>query len=65
MTKLLNAIKTYEQIDGHMVHDGYFILTNNYPLKWATKWQWQHISEKPTKFMLNIDGYVSRLKNAQ
>ena len=61
MTKILNITKTYSD---ELVHNGYFIVTNNYRLKWASKWTYDHITSKPT-YMIDIDKWIQRLENAQ
>jgi hypothetical protein len=64
MTKLINETKTYSLVDGHMVHTGYFIVTDNHRLKYATKWVWESAKAMPL-FKLNFDHIVSRLQSAQ
>lgn len=64
MTTIIDTVKTYDLIDGDMVHTGYFIITNNYSMKWATKWVWES-SIKSNLFTLNADRFIRRLENAQ
>lgn len=37
------AIKTYDEVEGAMIHDGYFLILKEVPLKWVSKWQYEHL----------------------
>lgn len=63
MTSIKSIIKTYTQNNAQMVHTGYFVLTNNYPMKYATKWQWESI--KPSHLDVYLDRVIQSLPNAQ
>lgn len=32
----MSITRTYKQQDGHMVHDGYFLVTPEYSLRWIS-----------------------------
>jgi hypothetical protein len=57
-----DAIKTYKQVDGEMVHDGYFLILKDAPLKWASTWQYDTLMAQ-TPFKRVDNAY--RLTNAQ
>jgi len=57
-----STYKTYKQVDGNMIHDGYFVLLQDAPLKWASKWQWDTIQGQ-TPFKRIEHAY--KLSNAQ
>lgn len=63
-TKITSITKTYTLIKGDMVHDGYFITSNNYPLKYISKWAWETVIKSP-RYRVNLDGILSRMQNAQ
>lgn len=64
MTELTSVTKTYDLSGEEPNHNGYFITSNNYRLKWATKWQWEHYEKLPM-FKINLDRVLSSLKDAQ
>lgn len=64
MTRILNETKTYSLIDGHMVHTGYFIVSNNYRLKQVFKSAWDDVKSRPA-FKLNLDHAIGHLQDAQ
>lgn len=37
--KIKDTIKTYKQVNGEMIHDGYFYILQDAPLKWCSNWQ--------------------------
>lgn len=63
MTKITGTYKTYSSVGDDMVHTGYFITSNNYQMKYATKWQWESV--KPSHMRVHLDRVLSRLPNAQ
>lgn len=63
MTTITSVVKTYELVNGAMIHNGYFIVSNNYPLKWASKWRWESV--KPSKLAVNVDSVLQSFENAQ
>jgi hypothetical protein len=63
MTTIKETIKTFELIGDDMIHTGYFIITNNHAMKYATKWVWESATAQ-NDFRINVDRYVSRLERA-
>jgi hypothetical protein len=63
MTKIIETAKTYELRDGEMVHDGFFVISDNYRMKWSSVWQWRHITALPS-FNLRIDHLLHSLRDA-
>lgn len=61
MTTITSIAKTYTELGKH---NGYFITTDNYRLKWATKWTFETIKKSPL-FNLTIDRWIQSLANAQ
>lgn len=61
MTIINSVAKTYSD---DLQHDGYFIVTNNYRMKWASKWTWENIKAQPL-MKLTIDKWIQRLEDAQ
>ncbi len=60
--KIINTYKTYKHINGKMVHNGYFVLLQDAPLKWASIWQFDTImAQTPFKRVEN----AYKLTNAQ
>lgn len=47
MTRILEVVKTYEPRGEGMAHTGYFIVSNNYPLKWVEAWRWDDMASRP------------------
>lgn len=64
MVKILDEIATYTEVDGQMVHTGYFVVSDNYPLKKVLKGPWEETRQR-NDFAINLDRYVSVLQNAQ
>jgi len=60
--KIIDTYKTYEQVNGKMVHNGYFVLLQDAPLKWASIWQYNTIMAL-TPFKRITSAY--KLTNAQ
>ena len=60
--RIIDTYKTYKQVDGHMVHNGYFVLLQDAPLKWASIWQYNTIMAL-TPFKRITNAY--KLNNAQ
>ena len=60
--KIIDTYKTYKQVNGKMVHNGYFVLLQDAPLKWASIWQYNTIMAL-TPFKRVENAY--KLTNAQ
>ena len=56
--------KTYTVVNVDMVHTGYLIVSDDYPLKQVLRGAWDELKESPL-FKLNTSKYVGRLQNAQ
>lgn len=65
MTIVTSETPTYAFSNGEMVHDGYFIASNNHRLKWFTRWQWETERKRPAFYRLHLDHALSRARNAQ
>ena len=63
MTKILSETKTYSDVSGVMVHTGYFIVTDNYPLKWTIRSCWDEMKNRPT-FALRLDHIIASLQDS-
>jgi hypothetical protein len=63
VTKILSETKTYTPKGGDMVHTGYFIVTDNYPLKQTLKGPWEDMKQRPT-FKLRLDRIIAGLQDA-
>lgn len=60
--KIKDTIATYKQVNGEMVHDGYFYILQDAPLKWCSTWQHDNL-KKLSPF--NRTDLAYRLPNAQ
>jgi hypothetical protein len=60
MSKIQSLTKTY---NNDLTHDGYFVVTDNYPLKWVSLYQWELLSAKPS-FKLNLDKHIQVMGDA-
>ena len=60
--RIINTYKTYKHMNGKMVHNGYFVLLQDAPLKWASIWQFDTIMAL-TPFKRITSAY--KLNNAQ
>lgn len=61
MTRITDVIKTY---DDSLTHDGYFVLSNNYPMRWVDVRRWAWLEAHPTALTLRLDHTLSGLVTA-
>lgn len=58
----MNMFKTYARIDGRMVHDGYFLVTAEYPLKWISLKAFSRLSDANHPALKGIHGLPEEAK---
>lgn len=63
-TRILSVVETHKITESdEVVHDGYFIVSNNHPLKWARRKEWDSVS--PAQLATNPDRVLAGLLDAR
>ena len=65
MTRILEVVATYTPRGDGMMHDGFFVVSNNYPLKWVDARRWAHLTAHPTALTLRLDHTLAALGGAR